>query len=291
MRKEILKDKIKSIRPWSRGDERAPHKPFLLLYALGQFQNGVTTISYEGHEENLKQLFLEFGPDRKPTMANPFTRLITDGIWSVQSSESIDRRKTYSDKNLRDLQAKGGFTAEVRELLDSEPSLIHELSELILHQHFPESLHEEILSASGINEATDSIVIRKRRDPEFRGRILEAYERSCAICGYQIRRDDQIVGLEAAHIKWHQFKGPDTEQNGIAMCSMHHKLFDYGLFAITSNLLLKVSTKANGNHAFDDWLMRFHGKPIRKPQSQKFYPKLEFTNWQANEVFKGRYRE
>jgi putative restriction endonuclease len=84
------------------------------------------------------------------------------------------------------------------------------------------------------------VLSKKRiRDPDFRHRILEADERTCAICGYQIRREDQIIGLEAAHIKWHQLKEPDIEQNGIAMCTMHHRLFDYGLFGIDDSYVLK----------------------------------------------------
>jgi putative restriction endonuclease len=40
------------------------------------------------------------------------------------------------------------------------------------------------------------------------------------------------LGLEAAHIKWFQAGGPDIEANGLAMCSLHHKLFDLGVFTI-----------------------------------------------------------
>jgi putative restriction endonuclease len=70
---EELKKKIKAQKPWARESERTPYKPLLLLYALGQLQSGHETLSYEEHEENLKRLFIEFGPNRKLTMANPFT--------------------------------------------------------------------------------------------------------------------------------------------------------------------------------------------------------------------------
>ena len=38
----------------------------------------------------------------------------------------------------------------------------------------------------------------------------------------------QPLGLEAAHIKWFQARGPDVVQNGLALCSLHHKIFDLG---------------------------------------------------------------
>ncbi len=49
------------------------------------------------------------------------------------------------------------------------------------------------------------------------------------------------MAIEAAHIKWHQAGGPDIEQNGIALCSMHHKLFDRGVFTITNTMKLQVA--------------------------------------------------
>jgi HNH endonuclease len=42
----------------------------------------------------------------------------------------------------------------------------------------------------------------------------------------------QRPGLEAAHIKWFQARGPDVVQNGLALCSLHHKIFDLGAFTV-----------------------------------------------------------
>jgi len=40
MQAESLKQAINNLRIWQRGDQRAPHKPLLLLYALGQVSRG-----------------------------------------------------------------------------------------------------------------------------------------------------------------------------------------------------------------------------------------------------------
>ncbi len=37
--------------------------------------------------------------------------------------------------------------------------------------------------------------------------------------------------------------------------------------------------------------MRFHGKKINFPQSQSYYPKVDFIGWHVREVFQGAYRE
>lgn len=117
--------------------------------------------------------------------------------------------------------------------------------------------------------------------------MLRAYEYRCAVCGFNIRLGHALVALEAAHIKWHQAGGPDNENNGIAFCSMHHKLFDRGVFTLTDDLVVRVSELAHGTTGFDDWLMAFHGKRIHSPQRQSYYPEPGFVNWHIREVFKG----
>tara|TARA_Y100000748_G_scaffold289269_1_gene274950 strand:+ start:226 stop:1239 length:1014 start_codon:yes stop_codon:yes gene_type:complete len=59
------------------------------------------------------------------------------------------------------------------------------------------------------------------RDPKFTKDVLEAYDYSCAICGRQMGI------IEAAHIIPHgKPDGNDEVSNGIALCVMHHKLYD-----------------------------------------------------------------
>src|SRR5690606_30440499 len=118
---------------------------------------------------------------------------------------------------------------------------------LILELHFPETLHGEILEAVGLNFHMKQNI---KRDPKFREIVLKAYEYSCAVCGLRIRLGNTLVGIEAAHIKWHQAGGPDVEENGIALCSLHHKLFDRGVFTIDQDNILLVSEYANGNREF-----------------------------------------
>jgi predicted restriction endonuclease len=53
-----------------------------------------------------------------------------------------------------------------------------------------------------------------------------------------------FVGVEAAHIKWHQAGGPDTSPNGIALCALHHKLFDRGMITFSEDHRVLVSENA-----------------------------------------------
>jgi putative restriction endonuclease len=43
---EDLKQAISQIKMWQRAGERAPHKPLLLLYALGRLKTGKSMVAY-----------------------------------------------------------------------------------------------------------------------------------------------------------------------------------------------------------------------------------------------------
>ena len=40
--------------------------------------------------------------------------------------------------------------------------------------------------------------------------MLLAYEYRCCVCGHDLRMGGHAIGLEAAHIKWFQARGPDV---------------------------------------------------------------------------------
>ena len=106
---------------------------------------------------------------------------------------------------------------------------------------------------------------------------------------YRIER--QVPAMEAAHIQWHQAGGPDEERNGLALCSLHHKAFDLGGFTIQPDHVVLVSEQAYGRTGFDEWLLKFHGQPIRKPQRQAYQPDERFLVWHERQVFKRPPRE
>ena len=64
-RDDILKA-FDRINVWSRGSERAPHKPLLVLYALGQLSRaGPNSIAFRNLAPKLTELLKEFGPTRQ----------------------------------------------------------------------------------------------------------------------------------------------------------------------------------------------------------------------------------
>jgi putative restriction endonuclease len=106
---------------------------------------------------------------------------------------------------------------------------VTDIAARLLERHFPESIHPDILDAVGLTPG--AAPAERKRDPKFRQRVLVAYEWRCAVCGFDVRLGSVSIGLDAAHIRWHQAGGPDTEVNGLALCVLHHKTFDLGAFS------------------------------------------------------------
>jgi Predicted restriction endonuclease len=279
---EELKNRINNLTIWKKKEQRAPHKPLLLLYALARFQFGEYRLTYEETRVKLKKLLMEFGPLRKNySPEEPFVRLTTDGLWDL--NKPVNKRR-FTDKLLISEGISGGFKDDILRLLKARPILLQEVAEQLLYAHFPESVHQDIMDEIGLELA---VATKRRRNSDFRSRVLRAYEYSCAICGFNVRLGHQLVAVDAAHIQWYQAGGPDYEENGIALCSLHHKLFDRGVFTINQDREILVAEEAHGTVGFEEWLMRYHGMIIRSPISPTYRPQIVFLEWHVREVFRG----
>ncbi|MEH0972205.1 hypothetical protein V6U77_13840 [Micromonospora sp. CPCC 205546] len=86
-RQEVL-DRLTSLRLHQQRGRRAPHKPLLVLLALGQLaRDGSSELPWSQSQERLSDLIAEFGPasktGRAQSAAYPFTRLRSDGVWTL----------------------------------------------------------------------------------------------------------------------------------------------------------------------------------------------------------------
>lgn len=144
-------------------------------------------------------------------------------------------------------------------------------------------MHEDLLDATGLGDLPPA---QSRRDPAFRERVLVAYEWRCAVCSFDVRLRNASIGLDAAHIKWHQAGGPDLEENGLALCVLHHKLFDRGAFSLSAERRILLSEQVHGSDGFPE-LLRWHGQPTRPPQNPIWKPNATYVAWHRAQVFHG----
>ena len=293
MKDDQVTDRIDRLNVWRRRGEQAPHKPLLLLLALGRLSQGEQTVPFLECEATLTELLREFGPSRTSYHPEyPFWRLQKDGLWEVASTQPLSSRQSNTDPTRRQLRAGhavGRLPEEVRNTLLAKPALLAEAAQRLLSAHFPDALHQDILDAVGLSLQQES-ALRRRRDPKFRTRVLVAYEYRCALCGLDLRIGNVTIALEAAHIRWHQADGPDTEANGIALCSTHHKVFDLGAFTIHTDHRVLVSERVHGSGQFEDVLLRHHGAPINPPVRPEHAPSPDHLIWHRRQVFKEKAR-
>lgn len=285
-----LRARVADLSVWRRGSERAPNKPLLLLWALGRLNRGEARLApYTTVDAELKPILEEFGPPRKSYHTEyPFWYLRNDGLWEVIGVEGARLREGKASEptkgELVRLAAEGGLIAGAHALLTSDPALVREVATTLLQVHFTESYHDDLLEAVGLD--LEETVTRRRRDPRFREHVLVAYGYRCAVCGFDARLRHAPVGLEAAHIQWHQARGPDIVPNGLALCALHHKLFDRGGFTVGEAGRIMVSRWVNGGEATSRWLVDVDDAELGVPRLVRDAPDEKFLSWHREAVFR-----
>ncbi|WP_329219656.1 HNH endonuclease [Streptomyces sp. NBC_01485] len=285
-------ERTAKLRQWSRSGSRAPHKPLLFLYALGRFQHDADgDLRYSAVEDDLGRLLAEYGPPNRTTPAYPFHHLVSDGVWEVRT----DHGQGSPGSGVRELRAAGAagrLAPELRAALRREPSLLGRMARVLLDLNFPPSLHGELCEAVGLElqpvKTEQLSVVRRQRDPRLREQVLTAYEYRCAFCGYDGRIGAVPVGLEAAHVRWWAFDGPDDVDNGLCLCSLHHKLFDKGVLGIGDGHRILVSTRFVGHSpAAREYVIALAGRPLIGPQPGARPVAAIHRSWHTGQVFHG----
>ncbi|MPY54011.1 phosphorothioated DNA-binding restriction endonuclease [Streptomyces acidicola] len=300
-------ERTAKLRQWSRSGTRAPHKPLLLLYALGRFQEDADgALRYSAVEQDLQRLLAEYGPPNRTTPAYPFHHLVSDGVWEVRT----DRGPGSPGSGVRDLRetgATGRLSQDLRAALRREPALLGRIARLLLDLHFPPSLHSELCEAAGLElepaETEGLSTTRRQRDRGMRERVLTAYEYRCAFCGYDGRIGVVPVGLEAAHVRWWAFGGPDDVENGLCLCSLHHKLFDKGVLGVGWGSPRSSEAESGGGHrilvsqrfighspAAREHVTALAGRPLVGPQPGTRPVAAAHRDWHTSQVFHGEPR-
>lgn len=306
MNREEFLQALESLNVWKRGGVRAPHKPLLLLLTLGRLSRDENRlVRYEEVEARMRQLLDRFGPPRKATHPEfPFWHLQTDGLWEIPDADRLPKKKGGSSvpaSTLRKSGVLGGLPHSVDQLLRRDPELVETAAVTLLNGHFPDSFHTSIRDAVGLSEpmaleasAPYGVAPRRTRDPNFRRAVLTAYELRCAVCDFDIRLDDDLLGLDAAHIKWHAYGGPDRVPNGLALCKLHHHALDRGAIGLDASenrrFRLLVSQEISGTSEAFRQLVDARGRPVREPQGETHLPDPAFVAWHRREVFRGEPR-
>ncbi len=284
-------ERLQRIVVYRRGETRAPHKPLYLLQCIAGIQHGHPRLRpFAIIEPLLKEALIRFGLKTNSVSPQyPFWRLQNDGLAEVNPSGPYKIRKQSDDptkSSLLEMNAHGGLIERDFQLLTGNLDLQTLAIHRILDGHFPKSIHEDLteffnLRFYGVREGDQNT------DSEFRVRVLEAYENTCALSGFSLRYRNTFPGLEAAHICWPQAGGNDDVCNGIAMTTLHRKLFHLGLFTIDETMKVIVCSDLAETNKCSFALAGIANQGLRVPRDQQFYPNPNALKWHRKWVFRG----
>ena len=290
---DALVRRFSNLHSWSRRGERAPHKPLLALLSIGRIRAGNERLtSFKDLESDLKRLLIDFGPPRLSVHPEyPFWRLQRDGVWEILCPVALKLRRSNNDplkSELLSMDVKGGFTEDIFRTLKRHPEIARALASNLLEAHFPQSIHSSIASSVGLD--LNDVTRNPQRDGRFRNEVISAWGHRCGFCGYDLKLDNADLGLEAAHLRWVQAGGPDTIDNGICCCSLHHQALDRGGIGVDLNLRIMVSSRLHGYTSFNEGFLRLKGAPLVLPGVTSALPRREFLEWHRAQVFRGEPR-
>lgn len=287
-------DQLTSFRQYQHDGERVPHKPLLVLLALARLEaSGSSALPWSAAETQLADLIAEFGPPsrtgRAQSAAYPFTRLRRDGVWALDRDVPDDNLRP-----LRDGDVTGHLQPGLEAVLRQRPELVRNVARRLVEAQFPMTVAPDVLAAVGLDpdlvletsaDVVD-LVERRRRSAGWRAHILEAWDRQCAFCGYDGQLGGVAVGIEAAHVRWFNVGGPDTDDNGMALCSLHHKLFDRGALGLDGGYRIQVSRAFSARTDAAKRVYELHGVELQ-PRCGTPLPAPQHIDWHRRQVFKG----
>lgn len=287
---------LTSLRQHQHNGHRSPHKPLLMLLALGRLATtDSSAVPWSVAEHVLADLIAEFGQPSKTgraqSAAYPFTRLRSDAVWVLDADVPMDLVRPLNEGVV------GRLPSPLEEALRANPALIMDAARMLVTSNFPDTVAPDVLEAVGLDphavlsvEVTlnDSphIQAQRHRDPAWRSEVLQAWDRQCAFCGYDGQLLGASIGVDAAHVRWWAFDGPNTLDNGLALCTLHHKLFDIGVLGLGPDLRILVSAAFTARLPAGRSIYGLHLQQL-SPRPGTPTPASAHIDWHKREVFKG----
>lgn len=282
--------RLSSLRQHQRDGRRSPHKPLLVLLALGRLaRTGSSTLPWSEAETQLAALISEFGPPSRTAAAQsaayPFTRLRADGVWTLDRDVEMNNLRP-----LRAAEVSGRLESSLEDRLRGHLAVVPSVARALVDSHFPATVAADVLSAVGFDPDTSPAAEGAPRDrvrsSAWRLQVLEAWDRQCAFCGFDGQAGGMPVGLEAAHVRWWALDGPDDLDNGLALCLLHHKLFDRGMLGLLDEHTVVVSQRFTARTASGRSVYDLHGHRLT-PRPGTPLPAQSHVAWHRSQVFQG----
>lgn len=284
-------ERLLALQQYRHNGARVPHKPLLVLLALQKLATkGSSDVAWSEAEDRLGGLIAEFGPSTKSSRpqsaAYPFTRLRSDGVWHLSADVPDDKLAS-----LRQEGVHGRLDSAIEQVLLADRARLDATVRQLVDAQFPSTIAPDVLLAVGFDPellAPGPVTVtpeERKRSVQWRDAIVRAWDGACAFCGYDGSLGGAPVGIEAAHVRWFKLGGPDELDNGLALCSLHHKLFDRGALGLSPDARVQVSEQFRAS-GVGKQVYELHGRELR-PRPGAQLPAPVHVEWHRTQVFKG----
>jgi putative restriction endonuclease len=123
-----------------------------------------------------------------------------------------------------------------------------------------------------------------KRDIAFRKVVLTEYDYHCSVCKKKFHYGE-LVEAQAAHIVPKNINGTDDPRNGLSLCRTHHWAFDKGLFSLSENYRIAVSSIVSKADTTNFNLAEYSNEIISLPKSEIIYPHPSALDWHRRNIF------
>ncbi len=135
-------------------------------------------------------------------------------------------------------------------------------------------------------ETATYIASAPKRDEAFREIVLREYSFTCAVCEMKFRLGN-LIEATAAHIVPKRKSGTDDPRNGLSLCRTHHWAFDVGIFSVSEDYRVLLSSAVEGAETRNFELVNSGSNPILLPGNELVRPHPLALAWHRANVWRG----
>jgi putative restriction endonuclease len=298
---------------WNEATQnRAPHKPLLLMAVMDLVARGVITSSFievTGDLVELNDLFTGYWRrvvpiTQKSSIAFPFSRLHNEPFWELVPVSSREITPTVvsticSVNQLREIALGARMDDDLFLLLQS-PGNRMALRQVLLQSCFSEAAQTALLEQAQINSEAFSYnleLVQMAHQPRvkeiidaekykpviryqgFRRAVVTTYDHRCALCGVRIVTSEGHTVVDAAHIVPWSVNQNDDIRNGMALCKLCHWAFDEGMIGVSGGYSVITSRQIGADPNVPGFLLMLSGRGILPPSDMQLWPEQEYLGW------------
>ncbi len=278
-----------------KGGHESPHKPCMLLAAIGlaeaglleenkiKFSHGLldrygeifSVIHLESDHANPYFPFFHLRSEKfwhlKPKKGR---ELVLDAMSTARSFGIIEENIDYAylDDELFKLLGEASARNELRDVLIARwfGSYSDQVHHLVSQDKYESKLRESVETEMKEEPVQYNSPIR---DTAFRRVVTEAYDYRCAATGVRIIIPGEIILVQAAHLIPYADSRDDDPRNGMALTPDLHWALDRNIISPGPDMKWHVSGLVDKRIADNRPLLDLADKDILLPKDKRFWPR------------------